>query len=621
MAAAARALQAEAARLRAQPEAAQALREALRAVLTQAHQIAFYAETGVPSALGFWLELSRRINQQILPPVIDPGQLRDLMMLIFHAPQDYLWVCALSDEAWIELIAATGPVEPLAQVNSRDISSLLNAIRALSYRLAGVALDRELLQAEPALEELESPFLAQNVMLIQLLERIREGGSMFDATEVRDIDVLLDQCDKAIDRIRRRARDNGISIRLSYLLSRMQQLIARQRQLLDLIAAESCLTHAIPLFKTLLLAEQTHRRVRPFVAENVRLVARNMTDSASRHGEHYIAADRAEWWAMARGAAGGGVIIAVMALLKIQLALLHLPPLTEALAFSLNYALGFVLIHVLGFTVATKQPAMTAASIAAVVEESGPKDLAKLCALVQSVTRSQFIAVLGNVALALPIACLIAVLWPMIFGAPLAPPAKIASLLTDIHPTHSAALLFAAVAGVGLFLSGLVAGYFDNRVRYRNLAPRIAQAPALRWLGAARTARLGDYLDIHIGAIIGNLFFGFYLGMAGAVSVLTGLPIDIRHVAFSSANLGTAVTTLGFEATRAILPWAISGVIAIALVNLFVSFSLALYVAMKSRRLGAQQMLQLGGSVLRHFVRHPFSFVAPPPKAVQIPDA
>ncbi|MBS1208337.1 MAG: site-specific recombinase [Proteobacteria bacterium] len=620
VAAATQALEAETARLRARPEEARAFRDALLGLLTQPNQLAFYAETGVPSALGFWLELSQRIQHKLLPPVMEPGRLRDQMLCIFHAPYDHLWVSAIPDEIWSGLIMATGPVAPLSQSNGQDLDSLLDTVRALSYRLAGVALDRELLQAEPALEEFESPFLAQNATLVRVLERVRAGGAMLDAAEVRDMDVLLDQCDKVIERIRRRARENGISVRLSYLLSRMLQLIARLRQVLDLIAAESCLAQAVPLFKTLLQAAKNQRFVRSFIADNVGLLARNMTDSASRQGEHYIAADRAEWWDIARSAAGGGIIIALMALLKIQLALLHLPPLTEAFAFSLNYGLGFVLIHLLGFTVATKQPAMTAASIAAVVEASGPRELDKLCALVQNVIRTQFIAVLGNVGLALPLACLIAGLWPLLFAAPLAPAGKIASLLGDIHPTHSAALLFAAVAGIGLFLSGLVSGYFDNRVRYRHLAPRIAQAPLFLWLGEARAVRLGNYLDTHIGAILGNLFFGFYLGMAGAVSVLTGLPIDIRHVAFSSANLGTAVTTLGFDATREILPWAISGVIGIAAINLFVSFSLALYVAMKSRRLGAQHMLHLGGHVLRRFLRQPLSFVLPPRKATETPE-
>ena len=34
----------------------------------------------------------------------------------------------------------------------------------------------------------------------------------------------------------------------------------------------------------------------------------------------------------------------------------------------MNYALGFMLIHVLHFTVATKQPMMTAAALAATVQ-------------------------------------------------------------------------------------------------------------------------------------------------------------------------------------------------------------------------------------------------------------
>jgi site-specific recombinase len=44
---------------------------------------------------------------------------------------------------------------------------------------------------------------------------------------------------------------------------------------------------------------------------------------------------------MAKSAAGGGIVIALMALFKIKLALLHLPPLTEGIAFGLNYGLGF----------------------------------------------------------------------------------------------------------------------------------------------------------------------------------------------------------------------------------------------------------------------------------------
>ena len=62
----------------------------------------------------------------------------------------------------------------------------------------------------------------------------------------------------------------------------------------------------------------------------------------------------------------------------------------------------------------------------------------------------------------------------------------------------------AAVAGVGLFLSGLVSGYFDNQARYHQLASRIAAAPGLVRLGKKRATRFADYIDAHYGAILGN---------------------------------------------------------------------------------------------------------------------
>ena len=72
---------------------------------------------------------------------------------------------------------------------------------------------------------------------------------------------------------------------------------------------------------------------------------------------------------MYKAAAGAGAIIAVMATLKTLAARVTLAPLMQAFVYSMNYSLGFVLIHILHFTVATKQPAMTAAALAATVQQ------------------------------------------------------------------------------------------------------------------------------------------------------------------------------------------------------------------------------------------------------------
>lgn len=596
--------------LRLHPEEAHQLGADLRAVLSEPFQAAFYAETGVRSEFGFWLEVRQRLGERLLPNPPGEGQLRDVLGRIFPDGDESIWLGSLSWADWAEFLAQIWH-EPTAESLAAVRLNLAEAIRMLSYRLAGAGLDRELLRADWELERHQSPFLAQNALLIPLLDAMAAGEPP-DVTALAEVDVLLDQCRDALDRVRRRAGEVGISIRLTYVLARLRQLKARLRRLLKVLVGGDHGQEAIALLLELVAAEHQRHHLRSFVGENISLLARNVTDHASRHGEHYIAENRSAWLAMARSAAGGGIIIACMALIKVRLSLWHLPPLTEGIALGLNYGLGFALIHLLGFVVATKQPAMTAAAMAATLEEARPKELGRLTDLVENLLRTQFIAVLGNVCLAVPVAFLLAWGWGYVYGQPPAPEAKLLSLLSSVHPWQTGALFFAAVAGVGLFLSGLVSGYFDNQARYHHLARRIEASPTLQRLGHQRARRLGLYLDQHYGAILGNLFFGLYLGLMGAVAGMTGLPVDIRHVAFSSANLGTVLAALPWESTTEGLKWAVPGLVGIALINLAVSFSLALFVAMKSRRQGAIQILDLSRRLGRRFFERPLSFFLPP---------
>ncbi len=600
----------EIARLNRHQEEVAVLKQDLQTLLSLPHQSEFFTETCIRSAPGFWFELTKRIGQRLLPTPPDDGQLTDIMHQIFDQDFDHQWILAVNDTIWLELASALD----LHEFDQDAVINVIEAVRILSYRIAGTALDRELLLAEHTLEYFDSPFLAQNAALVPILARAHMGGAYPTHEEFREIDVLLDQCMKALDRIRRKAGENGISVRLTYLMAQLHQLIGRQRMLLEFIVAEDHLLYSIGLMKVLVAALQTGHLVKGFIGESVSLISRNITDHASQHGEQYIAEDRAAWWAMARSAAGGGAIIGVMAMLKIQLSLLHLPPLTEGLAYGLNYSIGFVLIYMLGFTVATKQPAMTASSIAATLVDARPHELERLGDLAQNVVRTQFVAVLGNIGLALPVAFLIAYGWTTLFGSSLITPEKAVQLLKELDPLHSGALFFAAVAGVGLFLSGLVSGYFDNQARYHQLASRIAGSPALKWLKPGAANKFSLYLDAHYGAILGNLFFGMYLGLMSDLGKLTGLPVDIRHVSFSSANMGTALAMLDVAKFFDLFLWTAAGVLGIALVNLTVSFSLALYVAMKSRRLGLSDIIALGRLLFQRFNNHPLSFFRPPDK-------
>jgi site-specific recombinase len=129
--------------------------------------------------------------------------------------------------------------------------------------------------------------------------------------------------------------------------------------------------------------------------------------------------------------------------------------------------------------------------------------------------------------------------------------------------------------------------------------------------------RIATYVENNLGALAGNFYFGCLLGGMAAIGVLFGLPFDIRHVAFSSAFVGYAAVGLDF-----IISWQASAYIALSLVligfiNLAVSFSLALYVAMKSRKVRFKQWRLLLGSLAARLNQHPGEFIFPPKKSIE----
>jgi site-specific recombinase len=165
------------------------------------------------------------------------------------------------------------------------------------------------------------------------------------------------------------------------------------------------------------------------------------------------------------------------------------------------------------------------------------------------------------------------------------------------------------VAGVWLFLAGLVSGYFDNLAAYSDISRRIAHLPWLRrWAGDERATRIGAYIDHNLGGLSGNLFFGLMLGLTPAIGLAFGLPLDIRHVAFSSANFGYALTTLDFDLSLGEVVRSMSGIALIGMVNLLVSFSLALWVAMRARGAEFKDAANLPPELWRQFRLQPGRF-------------
>jgi site-specific recombinase len=593
--------------LRGDPGQAQALREYLLRLLESRRHASLYSEVGVLSNDGFFTELKRRLAYRVLPPALGDEYLADLLDEVFYRQTDWQWIAAVPAEDWHDLFGTL-----FARRDRRILlPGMLEALRTLSYRVAAIGLEPKLTNFHAEMEQFESPFLVQNREVVDYLDGYarRLAGEAVVLDDAKHLLVMLDQCEGVIARIRRKALAQGTSIALTYLLVTLSQSIERMRKLLFLVdlsgelAPPAEVEAALPdhsrreaqhraaslaLVLELIEAHNNKYTVRDLLRDNVYLLARNVTENASRTGEHYIAENRRALLAMFLSAAGAGLIVGFMALFKILLGTLRAAPLVEAFLFSMNYSLGFVLIHLLHFTVATKQPAMTASHIAASLQSRDGRhiDLDSLAELINKVFRTQVTAVLGNIATALPSAWVIAWGWLQVTGHHLVTPGKAMHLLHDIDPLHTPALFYAAIAGVCLFLAGLVSGYYDNQALYTRWGQRITQLRGLNaMIGPERTARLGRYLEDNLGSLMGNFFFGIMLGMASALGLLLGLPIDIRHVTFSSANFATAMVALDHNVSWQLVVTSVIGFLAIGAVNLLVSFALALWVALRARRI------------------------------------
>jgi len=187
------------------------------------------------------------------------------------------------------------------------------------------------------------------------------------------------------------------------------------------------------------------------------------------------------------------------------------------------------------------------------------------------------------------------------------------SMLAALHPWQSGTLFFAAVAGLFLFLSGLVSGWVDNRYIYTDIRQRVArQGTLMRILGPQRAQAVADYLHRNLGALTGNVFLGFALGSTGTIGELFGLPLDIRHIAFASAEFGTALEILHFRVAWSIV-WPVAlGVAVIGLINFVVSFGLSFAVALESRQITWREIGVLTRHLAQIAVRRPRDWFFPP---------
>jgi site-specific recombinase len=356
------------------------------------------------------------------------------------------------------------------------------------------------------------------------------------------------------------------------------------------------------------------RGVRSLLRNAAKRLARKVVEHTASTGEHYLVNSRADWQALGLGAVGGGFITAFTALGKYAAGALPLAPLVLGFALAGNYAGSFILMQMCHFTLASKQPAMTAAALAANLEHGWHQE--REVELVAAITRSQSIATLGNIAMAMPTAFLLDLLSQAITGHSLLSPETALHSVASLHPFLSLTIPFAALTGGFLWLASLGSGWAANWSAFRRLPEALARHRGLnRLVGSSRAAAIGHFTEEHFSGIVGYLILGFLLGFVPVLFArFFGIPIEVRHVTLSAASLALGAASLfsAGELHGGELAWGLLGIAVIGALNFGVSFSLALRTAMRARDLSAKERSALWQALVEAFRASPRRFLWKP---------
>ncbi len=644
--------------LKQQPEHARVLLDYVLELLRPLSMHPLLGELGILAKEEFGVSLRRHFTHQLLPPLPSSYSGQALFSSLFDGAEKNHWLNLISEDVWIQFFKTLlaehssdqstnleklkpedAPVVDSLRLHARQTAlhhwyrELAQSIMVLSYQITAIGLEPEFQYASPESDEFDSPFMAQNRELIDFIEHIRLMAGMQDIS-VPGLEVLesrkqaipdpapsrvmLEQCRENLHRMKRSSRKQGVSLTLTNHLIRLEQTLNRIELLIDLLSTntEQQAKSTLTLFRQWAFALRDNKSLRALLAINTESLARQITENASRAGEHYVSNDTAGYWQMYRAAAGAGVIIAMMATLKLLIGRLTLAPFSRAFLQSMDYSFGFMLIHMLSFTVATKQPAMTAAALAATLQTptgTRTQQLSQMAELTVDILRTQFIAIIGNISIAMPVAAVITLGWQHYFNEPLLTPQKASLLLHNLNPVYSLSIPHAAIAGVCLFLAGQIAGYYDNRAIYRKVGPRIRHHPVLkRYFTASQLDHFSQYVERNLGALAGNFWFGVMLGSMGTLGYILGLPLDIRHIAFASANFIQGLLCMEGPIDWMLIAVSFIGVLLIGMTNLLVSFGITLFVALRARRVRYAQWRPLMRLLITHLATRPLDFVWPP---------
>ena len=573
-----------------------------------------FADFGFAPRTHFLGELGQRVRLKLLPLTPQTTDLGELFGLLFPSHLDASWLQAIDDDTLSRLSTLLAP----AMAPAADWGSpLLDAIDFLASAVRAAGFSGALRQRmSPALLT-DQPFRQLAKVAEEVVGAVHHGDQAALLQSSHYLRALLDTCRRCADSVHEHLEEHGVSIDLVFAVDQLRERTLRIEALLDCLLSATPERELLRLLGSLVTTAEERRGIRSLFSRHYSLLARKVAERSAETGEHYITRNRDEYRSMLRAALGGGAVIAGTTFAKFLITALSLAAFWAGFWAGVNYAVSFVIIHLCHWTVATKQPAMTAPAMAQRLGDmADDAAVERFVDEVANLIRSQAAGIIGNLTMVAPLVLLVQWAWTVLFGAPLVGPGDARHVLESVTLLGPTAL-FAAFTGVLLFASSLIAGWVENWFVWHRIDSAIAWNPRfVGVLGSARAQRTAAWWRANISGLASNISLGLMLGIVPAVAAFFALPIEVRHVTLSTGQLSAAVGALGLGviATPAFW-WCVAGIAATGVLNLSVSFFLAFKVALRSRGIRLADRSRIYRAVRHRLRSAPASFIVPPRQA------
>jgi site-specific recombinase len=555
-------------------------------------------QTGLSKPHGFIRELGSRILEKIIPRHSKRPNFKDLLFFIFPNEYDAQFLQTLPLKEYNSFLTIFDPklqssekgVEFLKDKFSKKIIDSLVILSAEALIISESPLIRDIRWNFSNNLDDHHPFLELNKFLHQFEYGLKTYSDSSKQQNIKEefLDIYK-KCLLDLNGISDHLEGGGLSADLVYQIEVLGLYLERINSLVNLCyftENKKSYSKNLDFFSLLTLDEQKRRSTRVLLEENIHFLARKIVDHAGEKGDDYIARNSRQSLTLFKAALGAGFVTAFTTLFKSILHHLNTAFFFQGFFAALNYSGSFILMQFLHLTLATKQPAMTAASLARRMNQK-KNNFLELKKEIKNVLKSQALAALGNISAVIPTCYFLLLAWELIFQTKFMDRNDAILLVKAHNPFESLTIFYALLTGVFLSSTGIIHGWVENWMIFRGVPQLLSDSFLVEsFLSLERRKKLSLWLEKNLASVVANIALGILLAFSPIFGKIFGLPLEVRHVTLSAGSLTLALASLPYQdITPSLFFSCVSGVLFILIGNILTSFALSMWLALKSKGL------------------------------------